>query len=152
MDCLNSSRSSARSMEGSLAPISSMLYLARMPRCGGGIGWEGRRQLGLVGWWWSESADMVMVRDAGCGYRTGGGTAWARGGGALLCWGVACAGSRRTNAAGGKRDGPIVEEEGFSRVFGWEVSEESADGSETACEGKLGKPVHWARSSACSPC
>ncbi len=33
MDCLNSSRSSARSMEGSFAPISSTPYLARSPFC-----------------------------------------------------------------------------------------------------------------------
>ena len=31
--CLNRSRSSALSMEGSLAPMSSTLYLSRMPRC-----------------------------------------------------------------------------------------------------------------------
>ena len=31
MDCLKSSRSSARSMDGSFAPISSMPYLSRMP-------------------------------------------------------------------------------------------------------------------------
>jgi hypothetical protein len=38
MACLNSSRSSARSMEGSLAPISSTPYLSRMPDCRGGGG------------------------------------------------------------------------------------------------------------------
>ena len=46
MDCLKSSRSSARSIDGSLAPISSMLYLARMPFCRG----EGQEGTGVRGY------------------------------------------------------------------------------------------------------
>ncbi len=34
IDCLKSSLSSARSMEGSLAPMSSTPYLSRIPFCG----------------------------------------------------------------------------------------------------------------------
>ena len=56
--CLNRSRSSALSMEGSLAPISSTLYLSRMPCCKQRqYTWPAQRR-----WWFRQARDTCRGR------------------------------------------------------------------------------------------